>query len=486
MDLRRIFSIIAVILSALILLSACESPLIPTDKLVRAPKLTGENAAIQQAFEEFVGTGVSLEPPSDGLYRSAFIRYDYDSDGFEEAVAFYISDKEDMICRANFIDMIDGSWKSVADLQGQGISVADVSFADLDGDSSVEMMVGWIGSDSLKDRTLGVYVIDNSSDTITVNTVLVQHYASKLFVDADRDGKTDVFFTDFDTTEEGRVYAELLKLSETGFSVAGVTDLSRNISSFYSFLPVFSDGSFMVYADCLNSQSKLFTELIIWNPDTANLTAPFDADDARMLQLTVRDQMLTCDSFDGSGFTQIPAFTVREGSKTVDSSAPAGSNNESSLPMFAPYVYEDSDLKVSGVYFIDPTDAYMLRLDDDLFKDAYAVYDVSGGGVVFYLDSPTGIPHPQFGIASSASALSWLGVPDNTETVSEISDTDRDADQDSPPFSRIETSDRELYVFVYSHHYDAINLSVDLGSLIVPLDDKSQLTTLQFGMSRNS
>lgn len=43
------------------------------DNLLKAPKLTGENAALQRAFEEAVGKDVSLFTPISGENRASYV-----------------------------------------------------------------------------------------------------------------------------------------------------------------------------------------------------------------------------------------------------------------------------------------------------------------------------------------------------------------------------------------------------------------------------
>ena len=60
------------------------------DSLIKAPRLTGDNAEIQKAFESAVGSEVSLVRPVAGEYRSAYVLHDYDGDGVNEAIVFYM------------------------------------------------------------------------------------------------------------------------------------------------------------------------------------------------------------------------------------------------------------------------------------------------------------------------------------------------------------------------------------------------------------
>ena len=80
----------ALLPAVLILFSGCNVlDVFSVDSLLRAPKLTGENARIQSSFENAVGTGVQLVSPLTGDHRSAFVFFDFDADGVNETLVFY-------------------------------------------------------------------------------------------------------------------------------------------------------------------------------------------------------------------------------------------------------------------------------------------------------------------------------------------------------------------------------------------------------------
>ena len=87
---RSAARVIALLLACAVLFSSCSFfDFFTVDSLIRPPKLTGENALIEQAFEAAVGKDVMLVSPVSGEYRSAFIQYDLDRDGAEETLVFY-------------------------------------------------------------------------------------------------------------------------------------------------------------------------------------------------------------------------------------------------------------------------------------------------------------------------------------------------------------------------------------------------------------
>lgn len=277
--------------------------------------LTGEDSALQKAFEDSINGGFVLKSAAVGDYRSSFIRYDYDCDGTDEAVVLYTSASDELTVRLNFLDWTeDSGWHSVKDVKGLAGSVLNVNFVDLDNDGLPELSVVWSLTDSPKDRLLSVYKM-TTGGSFDISSVVVQHIASKCFLDIDQDGQNEIFFTDFDTSGTGKPYAEVLKFITpdrealaADIQILGKTDISTDIASFYSFSFDHYNGDTRVFADCLDSASEMFTDVIVWNKASGNLTAPLDADGRSALTLTVRSVMLTCSDIDSDQQMEIPSF----------------------------------------------------------------------------------------------------------------------------------------------------------------------------------
>lgn len=79
----------AVLLACLWALSGCSGFSSSTADLMRPPRLTPEQSAINEALTAAALTQTyTLKYPKSGEYRSAFVFHDIDGDGVEEAIAF--------------------------------------------------------------------------------------------------------------------------------------------------------------------------------------------------------------------------------------------------------------------------------------------------------------------------------------------------------------------------------------------------------------
>ncbi len=152
---------LAAALCCALLLSACTPVFLSTNDLIRPPKLSDVQTQVENALLSALGLGrggITLKYPRSGEYRSAFMFYDIDNNGQDEALVFYSAGGDDAT-RINILSEASGSWVSVYDLPGIGQEIESVSFASLTRDDKLDMIVGWESAgDPL--RTLSVLRFD--------------------------------------------------------------------------------------------------------------------------------------------------------------------------------------------------------------------------------------------------------------------------------------------------------------------------------------
>ena len=180
--------------AACLMLSACTSFSPATDDLMRPPRLTPEQRAINDALDDAALTqNYSLKYPKSGDHRSAFVFHDIDGDGEEEAIVFY-EPSIDNTARIVLLDQQDGVWRSLCDLPGAGQDVEFVAFANITAKDASDVVVGWSGSDR-EEKQLRVYRY-SPADRVLVNALaegVSPGYTTYLIDDLDRNGQADVF-----------------------------------------------------------------------------------------------------------------------------------------------------------------------------------------------------------------------------------------------------------------------------------------------------
>lgn len=122
--------VLAVVL-AFLMLSGCDMLTFSVDSLLTAPSVADEQAAIHQALIESVGKSITLCYPRSGDYRSAFVVTDIDSDGGDEALAFYTySQSIAAKVMISVLDKDDDGWHAVYELEGRGLAIDKVMISD--------------------------------------------------------------------------------------------------------------------------------------------------------------------------------------------------------------------------------------------------------------------------------------------------------------------------------------------------------------------
>ncbi len=296
--------LIACALSALLMLvmSGCDALMFNADELLTAPKLEGDMHPVQQALEEAVNDKITLKYPTLGEYRSAFVMKDIDGDGSNEAFAFYSTTADSTVTmHINVIENIGGQWQSKGDISIVGNGIESVSFADLDGDNKLEIIVGWYIFGTTE-KQVGVYTYDKN----TLTQRAIEPYTNFILADLTADKTEDLVIIYLNTTEK-MASAKLLSLSSKGITEVGIAALDGGVNSYAEpVLSTLTDGTPALYIDAVKG-SGMLTE-IIWYKDGAlhgiyNSDTPEDSKTYRNGTTQSRD-------YDGNGVIDIPLSEI--------------------------------------------------------------------------------------------------------------------------------------------------------------------------------
>ena len=355
-----------------------------TDNLLRAPKLTGVNAALQQAFESAVGQDVYLVGPLTGEYRSAFILKDCDGDGQEEALVFYMPHgTENNTVHMNLMVMRDGAWRSVADIAGNGSEVYQVDFCNIDREEGAEIAVTWTVPDSKRDKTLSLYKINfarfeqNDSFNPLASVQIFEYFV----IDIDSDGQNELFYVYFDTTEEkSGAYAKLLKYSDADTVLYPISEVKFDgrASSLLAVKYDLFDGKYEFFIDCAAGENTYYTEIVQYDAEQYTLTLPVRGEEKDPVAETRRSSQMYSSDINDDGLIEIPV------EKSLPDSFIVNDPENDVLPLR--YIswqrFEEDGFAPLTNYFVNETGLYSVCLDP-FFGELYMIYDCATGEVQF-------------------------------------------------------------------------------------------------------
>lgn len=327
--MKRIKSVIALLMTAVMLfsLSGCSFRFSSFEDLLRPPKLTGKYQDLQKSFEKSAGSDYILRPPDNGDFQSAFITYDCDADGDEDAIVFYSDRKAPSTVKMLYFNYDDGKWNSGGSFEGSGSSVDLVMFPDIDNDGNPEILVGWSVLSDKINKTFTLYGTDNNKAVL----IKAYPYTYVSCFDVNGDGVDDIFSLTVDSSvpELPTGYARVYNFSsqDKTLNILSETRTDGNISSYTSVNTENAEDFNYIYVEATKGDHDSITELIYWDDETNSLVSPFFDTETQTTKLTWRNMQISCFDIDGDGFLEIPTSVEMKGSFS-SVTKPANSTNK--------------------------------------------------------------------------------------------------------------------------------------------------------------
>lgn len=415
--MKRCVKIISTAVLAVCVLMLCGCSVFnvfSVDSLIKAPRLTGDNAEIQKAFESAVGTDISLVRPVAGDYRSAYVLHDYDGDGVDEAIVFYTPKSTAGEVRMHFLKYgeADEKWVSVADVKGNGSDVHSITFCNFDRDSVAEIAVAWAFADGQKDKMLTVYHyevndVTGEKDFVSLASVRISDFN---FIDVDFDGAEELLYTIIDAAaEKPTAVLKSLKydVATERFVPLSEVLLDNRIVSFLGYAHDLKAGNFRFYVDSQLADGRYITEIVYFDYSHSAFVRPVDENGIPLGEKTVRQPSIRAEDINGDGFVDVPRAELYEKSEVV---LPAEGEDGR---VFAVEYYElegGNKLVSIGTYYSCADLGIRIKLDK-YRSSAFLRYDKSSDSIMFY-------SYPDEG--KNNSKLLFTVSIENTETHSAV------------------------------------------------------------------
>ena len=373
---KKLIAVIAVLAAVVTVFSGCDVLTFNSaENLVRPPKLSGDDGALQTAFESAIAEKGEyiLRYPIAGSYRSSFVRYDCDGDGSDEAFVFYSLKAEEMVINMYVIEYTDGNWEPKETSPGEGNDVYAIEFSDLNDDGISEILVGWSSMDSKTNKKLSVYASDNGGKDMDYRILAIETYTSMFPVDLDDDSEKEILVALINSTSDAYTTdARLLKMVKTEngdyqINAVGQISLYSEITAINSITSGWSTGRKYVYIDEAANDSYL-TELVYW--DGENKTA-FTVDMLTVASCpTSRSLPLNCADIDDDGEIEIPATTLMPESMVIRKNRETGIAAEhENVYVISWNKYDEGSFTSVHSYFDNEDDGYRIAYDGEIMGD---------------------------------------------------------------------------------------------------------------------
>lgn len=244
----------------------------PVDNLYALPVLPQEYRDLQSTIDSTMNElGAEYATINYGNNTSTIQLLDLDGDGEQETAAVFLrvtSAEERPMRVCLFRQGSDHAYRQIHMLSGEGNSINSVTYEDLTGDGSREIIVSWQLSGGV--HILAAYNLTGSEADELMSTNYNETY---MVVDLDRDGGQEILIFQQDSTGEGYNLAEYYDYQGgvmTRTAVAPLSDGMRDVVA--SSVGRLADGTLGVYVT-VEIENGLLTDILTLERDgLANVT----------------------------------------------------------------------------------------------------------------------------------------------------------------------------------------------------------------------
>ncbi|MDD3193475.1 MAG: hypothetical protein PHE47_06450 [Oscillospiraceae bacterium] len=295
-----------------LLLSACSSFQLNLTDLMQSPKLNEDQAQIYEALTNAAGVSdVQLKYPKSGSYRSAFVMFDLDMDGEEEALVFYIMPSWGGNVRIMVLDHQEEAWVSVYDAVGEGTDVAEVDFQVLTDSGRDCILIGW--EQGTSDNTnLSVY--DYTGGQLRV--LFESGYSQMLMEDIDQDGTKELLLGILKSSSKtGSI--RLINDTQEGLQSVSRVMLGSTVTGFLDIeIGQIAENRTAVFVDAYTGGNQVTTEIMAYTSDgkLRSLNSHYGG----LSQPLVREISARCEDIDGDGILEVPVPLVAYNEEEAD------------------------------------------------------------------------------------------------------------------------------------------------------------------------
>lgn len=389
--MKRAFTVVLLFVFLVCTFCGCTPTLTGVDNLMRPPKLSGENAGIEEAFARATANrSVKMKTPTTGEYRSAYVLQDIDADGVSEVITFYCDADDEAAVYMHILDRMGDRWESVADIKGKGSEVDKIDFCDMNGDGVSEIVVCWSLFESSGSKIMTVYTSAFGKNIGTVRELVSEPFSQMVHIDMNADTNDDILLLLL-SSENGksRTVAKILMMdSDFGIYCPSSIELVpalRVLSLQSQKADKTEDLPAVVFADCVLNEITAVTELIYWDAANARLCAPLTAENKSDAPKTARALNLSTVDIEKDGCLEIPITQPLENAVTVNG------NEEQPLELTTWLHFGKEGLQTKEQCLMIYSSSYLFRLSDAEAQKMTVVNNIPDRICTFYETEPNGM-----------------------------------------------------------------------------------------------
>ncbi|MCD7872946.1 MAG: hypothetical protein LUG21_06605, partial [Clostridiales bacterium] len=328
---------------------------------------------VQNTLSSYSGGGYNLKNPQYGSFTAAYNFYDIDGDSQKEAIVFYEPSQNLGNINMAVIDKNNKKWSVVYNLESECSEIYSLSFSDLSGDGTPEIIVLWDVISNSKSHVLSVYGQKNENGEFSLfqigKSINMNNYIP---VDIDENGVNEMLVFTVDSGDSVSASAVLYSFSENSCEVLGSTKLDGHISFYKNIISESKNGRVYIYADAVKANgNQMLTEIIHWSDYYNTIVSPFYSYSTGITKNTTRSVMLSCRDINGDGLIELPKDSDRD-----------------DLPDFVTAAewnqFENSVLSIVCCSFAVERDGYQIVLPENIFNDLRIEYSAEDSKLVAY------------------------------------------------------------------------------------------------------
>ncbi len=245
------------------------------DQLYCVPKRSDAENDLQSVIDEAMD-GLSYSAPISGENRQVTQKVDLDGDGVDECLLFAKDDSEQPLKILIFCQLASG-YVLMDTIEGYGFGFDFVSYAQLDGQPGMEIIVGRQVSNDIM-RSVSVYRFSSGFSRHLMST----SYTKAIISDLDRDGARELLLLTSGESEDSDGVLALYRYTDGQLQRADSISIAQPIQQLKrASVGRLQDGSNAVYITSITKENTLLTDVIILKNNS--LSCVFQADPVQPL-----------------------------------------------------------------------------------------------------------------------------------------------------------------------------------------------------------